>query len=248
MLQIFTLITLIFADSESALQDFVNSEVTITIDEEDTVEYEGENIEGEVALLLEEVEPEMDPSFEGEVARESAKILSEEMVMDEDLEQLVPTYEDLQELVSAPPVTMASEELNPYEKLPVSVDEKVKIGKLLMTLAENSVVKLLFERKRLESWGHDINHLHPIRFLGTIFTNPRLIHCMRRIKTSSFKWDAFIEGFAKRFNQELKINNVNAYLPGFAESVGVELAPLQHYADKKDFEGMVLYLMKEKSR
>lgn len=261
MLQIFTLATLMFADttpltlSEQLFEkieeeiDFAQPEVTLAVENESD-HVEGAFTEVEVGELFEKMEPEMDHSFEGEIAHESAKILSEEMEMEEVQEELKPTYEDLSGLVTTPPITMAEEDLaeSQFDKLTISIDEKVKVGKILMTMAENSVIKLLFERKRLESWGHDIRHVHPLRFLGTVFTNPRLVHCMRRIRTSSFKWDGFIDGFSERFKDEIDSNNVLPYLPGFAETVGVEVAPLEKYVEKNDFEGLVLYLMKAKSQ
>ena len=156
--------------------------------------------------------------------------------------------EGQQMLKEMPNETMASDiDVKAYDSLTISIDEKVKIGKILMTMAENNVVKLLFERKRLESWGHDIQHVHPIRFLGTVFINPRLVYCMRRIRSSGFKWNGFIDGFTERFREEVRNNNINAFLPGFAQSVGVDETQVQTYVNRKDFEGLVLYLMKEKS-
>lgn len=138
--------------------------------------------------------------------------------------------------------------VNPYETLPINGEERHKIGVIIITLAENSIFKLLFEKKHLERLGHDINHVHPIRFLGTVFSDPRLVHCMFEIRSSGFKWDGFIDGFSERFMQEVRAGNVNAYIPGLAESLNINFDQFQSLVDKNDFEAMVLYLMRAKGR
>jgi len=134
----------------------------------------------------------------------------------------------------------------PYDTLLITPSEKQKIGQLLSTMANNSVFKLLFEKKRLERLGHDVNNVHPIRFIGTVFSDPRLVYCMRRIKSSGFKWDGFIDGFSQRFRKEIREGNIDVYLPSFAEALNVSLQDVQAYVNYKDFEGLVIYLMEKK--
>ena len=82
-----------------------------------------------------------------------------------------------------------------------------------------------------------------MRFLGTVFSDPRLVHCMYQIRNSGFKWDGFIDGFAERFMQEVRAENINKHIPGFAKSLNVKSEDIQSYVNKNDFEGLVLYLM-----
>ena len=46
--------------------------------------------------------------------------------------------------------TQEKEAATPYDSLKITPEDKVIIGRLLMTMAENNVFKLLMERKRLE--------------------------------------------------------------------------------------------------
>jgi len=134
-------------------------------------------------------------------------------------------------------------EITPYDTLPISVEDKEKISKILLTMSENSIFKLLFEKKRLERLGQEVNHVHPIRFLGTVFTDPRLIHALHRIRRSGFKWDGFMDGFSERLMQEVKAKNVNQYIPGLAQTLRVRAEDIQAYINYRDFEGLVLFLL-----
>lgn len=201
----------------------------------------------ETVELMEEPEIQEQNSLEGVIEKETAKVL--QMQEEEPLPRAVePQVEDLSLLVQRPHVTFAQplseeKELNPYESLPISAEEKQKIAQLLNTMAENNVFMLLFEKKNLERLGQDITHVHPMRFIGTVFSSPRLKYCMHQIRRSGFKWDGFMDGFSERFAQELKANNINAYVPGLAEVLDVNEADMQKFIDKKDFEGLINFLM-----
>jgi hypothetical protein len=152
--------------------------------------------------------------------------------------------DDLNYLAQRPTVTFAQPSSeDAYESLPITAEEKQKITQLLMTMAENNVFQLLFEKKNLERLGHEINGVHPMRFIGTVFSNPRLKYCMHQIKRSGFKWNGFMDGFSQRFAKEQKEGNINAYVPGFAKAVDVNQEEVQKYIDKHDFEGLVDFLM-----
>lgn len=194
---------------------------------------------------------ELRSSLVGIVEKETAELIT----LQEEEEQASfknPECEDLSAFLKQPNITRVSDTpatpSNPYENLPITFEEKQKISEILMTMADNNVFQLLFHKKHLEKLGHEINHVHPVRFLGAVFSDPRLVHCMRQIKKSSFKWDGFIDGFGQRFHQELRANNVNEFVPGLAESLKVQVGDVQPFVDKKDFEGLVLFFMNKKTR
>lgn len=144
-----------------------------------------------------------------------------------------------QENQVAPP----KEVVDYYAQLPISGEERRMISKLIVTLAENNVFKLLFEKKKLEKLGKKLNHIHPLRFLGTILADPRLFHCFKEIKKSSFKWEEFMAGLVRRMNEELNHNNMEKFIPGFAAYLGKDQAKIQEYINRRDFEGMVIFLL-----
>lgn len=147
-------------------------------------------------------------------------------------------------------INLAADELpparhvEPYNELRISQEEKDLIRKLLFTMAESSIFELLFEKGKLEKIGERINVVHPVRFLGTVFSDPRLVYCMKEIYKSSFKWDGFSEGFCERMRKEAAAGNLVMYLPGFAKAVKRPLDTIMTYVDVNDFEGLVKYLIK----
>ncbi|NGX46020.1 MAG: hypothetical protein K940chlam2_01201 [Chlamydiae bacterium] len=156
--------------------------------------------------------------------------------------QLILAALNKEEITESQP-SQESGQSSPYDNLTISAEEKMIIGRLLMTMAENNVFELLMEKKRLERWGEEIDHVHPVRFLGTVFTDPRLVHCMREIRRSSFKWNGFMEGFSERMREEATNNNLVKYVDGFAEAVKREPAELYPFFEQVDFEGLVKYLL-----
>ena len=236
--------------AEEPIQEVTPAEVVVEIEEVDP-KFEQDQSQEEVADLIETPEVEASPSLDSKVDQEMASILKSEEIKEEELEEVAPQVEDLSHLAKRPSVTIAQapepETENAYEMLPISIAERQKISAILTTMAENNVFKLLFEKKTLEKLGREIHHVHPIRFLGAVFTDPRLVHCMYEIRRSGFKWDGFIDGFSKRFLAEISDGNVNAYIPGFAASLDMKKEDIMTYVNYKDFEGLVLYLM-EKSR
>lgn len=212
---------------------------------------EEELCEEEVTQLLSHPEVEAQVSTDEYLDQEMAAILHNEDLQSEEIDNIEPEIEDLKHLAKRPNVTIS--EPNPkhvesaYQQLSISVTDKQNISSILTTMAENNVFKLLFQKKRLEKLGRDINHVHPIRFLGTVFSDQRLIHCMYEIRRSTFKWDGFLDGFSQRFKEEVKAGNVKPYIPGFAAALNIKAEDIQAYINYNDFEGLVIYLM-EKTR
>lgn len=228
-----------------------SADTTIALDIQE-VEATFAQEEESATLIAQEVEIEANRSVDATVDREIATLIQSTPVEEEVLEEVAPELEDLSHLAKRPAVTVAepkaAETQNAYEKLPISPVEKQKIGNILITMAENNVFQLLFEKKRLEKLGRDINHVHPIRFLGAVFSDPNLVNCMYEIRRSGFKWDGFIDGFSQRFKEELRNKNIEAYIPGFAASLGLEEKKVMSYVKSVDFEGLVLHLMENKKR
>lgn len=130
-----------------------------------------------------------------------------------------------------------------YHQLPITSEEKKMIAKIILTMADNNVFKLLFEKKRLERIGKKIHHVHPIKFLGTVFSDPGLVHHMRKIRESSFKWEGFMDGLSRRMVEENGRDNLKKYLPGFCASISANLETVMSFAEKGDYEGMVSSLL-----
>ncbi len=127
----------------------------------------------------------------------------------------------------------------PFYGLPLNDKEKRFIASIVTTMADKNIVQLVFEKGELEKKGKKIHHVHPLRFVGYILSTPKLKSDLKIIKKSSFKWDAFIDGFSKRMKEELSNGNMYQHVPGFAAEIGSTPDHVNSYIHKKDFEGLV---------
>ncbi|HEY2809992.1 MAG TPA: hypothetical protein VGJ00_01175 [Rhabdochlamydiaceae bacterium] len=130
-----------------------------------------------------------------------------------------------------------------FYQLPLNEKEKKLITQLVTTIAEKSIWGLLFKKKELERIGKKINHVHPMRFMGYILSEPKLKKHLKEIKTSSFKWDHFIDGFADRMKEENAKNNLSPYIPGMAHLLKVHQSHILDFVHSKDYEGLVKSLI-----
>jgi hypothetical protein len=148
---------------------------------------------------------------------------------------------DEDEEVLVEPVKEAS---NAYTLLPITDKEADIIRKIVETIAENNPIALGFKKSDLEAKGKKINHVHPLRFLGTVISNPDLKACLKEIRTSYFKWWGFMDGLSNRLEQEYARNNLLPYVAGFAKALNANPDTVRSYIQKKDWEGLVKYLLK----
>lgn len=144
-------------------------------------------------------------------------------------------------LLAKPQLAISSD--NAYESLPITGTEKGLITELLRTMAEDNVVKLLFKQSHLKEIGRLIQPVHPLRFLGTVFSDRRLTRYMSEIRQSNFKWGEFIKGFVDRMRSEARQDNLLPYVPGFAQAVNRDPVWITNYIEARDFEGLVLFLL-----
>lgn len=141
------------------------------------------------------------------------------------------------------PISNPATANEPFFQLPLTEKEKRLIKIIISTMADKNIIQLAIEKRTLEKKGKKVNHVHPLRFIGFIVSNPHLREDLKIIKKSSFKWDAFIDGFSKRMREELANGNVYQHVPGFASQVGASPEHVNHYISKKDWEGLVKSLL-----
>ncbi len=140
-------------------------------------------------------------------------------------------------------VNETSLETESYYQLPISDKEKRMIKIIVNTMAEKNILQLALVKRSMEKKGKKIEHIHPMRFMGYILSNAELRSSLRTIKKSSFKWDAFIDGFSGRMKEEFANNNLYMYIPGFCDQVGVNPDEVAQLIQKKDWEGFVKAFM-----
>lgn len=122
-----------------------------------------------------------------------------------------------------------------------SKDEEV-IAELITTMAEKGKIKLLFIKHHMEHLGDQVRHVHPLKFLGFIFSKPELKGHFKLILTDYFKKSNFIDGLAPALNNEVRTGKIKNYLDDFCKEVNVQQHQVQPYINRRDWEGMLHFL------
>jgi hypothetical protein len=133
---------------------------------------------------------------------------------------------------------------DPYTRLPITEGEAQIIWEIIDTLAEKSIIQLGFMQGEMKRKGQLVNHVHPLKFLGTIFTNPHLKTCMKEVRTSYLKWTGFLGGLSGRLEQEYKRGNLMSHVPGFCVATHANPDQVAAFLQKKEWEKLVKYLLK----
>jgi hypothetical protein len=119
---------------------------------------------------------------------------------------------------------------------PLTATDEENIGYIITTLGTSSYVGLLFRQGKLERTGDQMGHIHPLNYMGYVYSHPELQAHARNI--SGIPWNKFVEGFADSFEQCLELNNLSEeHAIDFAERVGLPLAPLWNRLQNKDWKG-----------
>jgi hypothetical protein len=133
--------------------------------------------------------------------------------------------------------------VNSFEELPILEKEEATIEKIMHALGTSSVPELIWKQKELKKMGKTINHVHPLKFIGYIISEPILRSDLQETHRNFFKWRAFLDGFRRRMTEEFYKGNLNQYLPGFCKSLEVKQEVVEHFIDRRDWEGLVKALM-----
>ena len=131
----------------------------------------------------------------------------------------------------------------PYKDLVCTEEDRANIYEIISTMAENGKLSLLFKQSHLKEIGAQINHVHPLKFLSAIFTDPHLKSCMYYIWDDYFKRNGFLDGLGPSLTREAEKGKLHQYLSDFATEVGASADNLRPYFDAQDWENMVHYLI-----
>lgn len=130
-----------------------------------------------------------------------------------------------------------------YADLICTEQDKSNIYEIIITLSENGKLSLLLKQGYLKQLGAQINHVHPLKFLVAIFSNPRLKFSMYDIFDDFFKRNGFMDGLGPSLEKEADRNRLMLYLNDFAADVAVPPENIRPYFITRDWENLVRYLM-----
>ena len=130
-----------------------------------------------------------------------------------------------------------------YKDLTCTDQDKANIFELITAMAENGKLSLLLKQSYLKNIGAQINHVHPMKFLGAIFSNPRLKECMVEIFDDYFKRNGFMDGLGPSLTREADKGKIEPYLNDFAAEVKIPADKLRPFFQSRDWEELVRFLM-----
>ena len=126
--------------------------------------------------------------------------------------------------------------------LPLSDADKAKIHELLEPLASWSLMTLGFKQGEVKSRGYAIRHIHILRCLGYVFTDPVVRGYMIKIRNRQKVWRPFSAGFAASLRKKHAEGEIQPYLEGFASQVHVDFQQLARYAAADQWNQFLLAL------
>lgn len=127
---------------------------------------------------------------------------------------------------------------------PITDQERSYVGEIVLTLADTSTPKLIFEKKRLDEIGDKVNHLHPLNFLLIIFGDDKLKVKVKNIKGKSMVWREFSAGVKNSMTEEARKGNLlPEQVSDFALKLSIKEDLLQPLIKKARYEEVITTLL-----
>lgn len=133
-----------------------------------------------------------------------------------------------------------------FYQLPMSERDAGYVSKIIRNMADLNLAQLLWRKSEMEGMGRKINHVHPLRFLGHVYSHPEHVKHLDAIHKSSFKWRHFVDGLVGRMKEEMKRDNLLTHVEAFSELIGVDPALVMQYLLAHKWEGLVVQLIRIK--
>lgn len=128
--------------------------------------------------------------------------------------------------------------------IPVNQNEKDDLAFITTTLARSSLPSLATSKSSLKKAGDRIDHLHPLRFLMTIFTDEELKANISAIRSRSWVWGKFYDGLEGSLKEESRKNNMNnEFVIDFANIIGINVSLIQNAIQEKHWKEFVNILI-----
>ncbi len=129
-----------------------------------------------------------------------------------------------------------------FNLIPVTETEDKLIWELIDNLGNKGYLGLLGVKSRMDEIKEKIEHIHPLRFLGTIYSDPYLKECMKKAFKKSMVKSRFISELRDNFLKEFPSNNVYPLIPGFCKKVGADPDQVNMLIQKHQWEKLLRYL------
>lgn len=154
-------------------------------------------------------------------------------------------------IIKIPP---KEERILPYSELPRTQEDENKINELITTMGTHGKIDLLLNyEKRLRKIGDELRYIHPLKFIGYIFSHKdsngiELKKHMATVFDDYFKRVNFVKDFGQTMDMYDLKNQLSIYLNDFTNEVKINPSLIQQFFDKnnKDYgnwEGLIKVLI-----
>ena len=128
---------------------------------------------------------------------------------------------------------------------PVSASEKADMRFILKNLSSASWFKLLDMKSALDAAGNRIDHIHPLRFLVTIFSNEELKAYIHGMRSQKLIWKKFFSTLADNLEKESISSNLKKeYIKHFSNEVNVEESLFLNAIEQRRWDEFLSILFK----
>lgn len=131
-----------------------------------------------------------------------------------------------------------------YEDLGCTDRDKELIADLIRTLAKHDHFWFIVHAHEWKRKVKAIRHVHVLKMLETIFTNHKLQKYIATISNDATKWEMVVKDLKKKMQKAETQGQLHCYMNDFAIAIGVPVEEIQPFFLRKDWEGLLTYLIK----
>lgn len=129
-----------------------------------------------------------------------------------------------------------------YNELYIHPKDKKHLRFVILATAETNFYLLPLKKREIREHEKKIEHLHPLKYLGTIISDLHMQKQVGQIAESYFKWNEFVENFRERANEEIRNNNMFKHVQGFAHVVNKDAKKIDHLLKKRQYDQLIKYV------
>jgi len=146
-------------------------------------------------------------------------------------------------------ILTTSSSQDPFAALPITDQEREKIYTIVHTIGTSQGMMgwmtLLRQKSTLEQLGQEIQHVHPFKFLEYSLKHETLKKDMDSLSQGPLTWRPFISGISEKMQRESA--TLAGCRIGLARSLNINLADIDPYLARSDWEGFVKFLIDVKN-
>lgn len=139
---------------------------------------------------------------------------------------------------------IVNQEKDPFWLLPLTDEEQSALRTLIQEVGEKGYWELLTEADKIEKRGDELRHIHPLRSLAAMFSDPYTKKCIAAIMNATFKRPRFVKDYSQRLNHAADRDKLMPYVQGFSVAVKANPEQVRIYIEGRQWEALIKYLLK----